>query len=292
MKTTIGTTLLLLLSSGCAIAHPVSAQTDPAPTPSPDGSAGPLVEEVLVEVEEVWWSAGDTLEVALRLENPLAEALPLEPGRFLLEDMAGGRTVALRRDRIDGCERHGPIPPASHLRCVVAFHLEGAPRAIGYVLGEQLAMAPVPMCATGIEGLCPENELCVGGRCEPRCRPARWDGVCPLDHQVCMRGACVDPCSPENPSGGCAEGRCVSGACVLDCPSIAWTDDVCWTCAWRVIDAGRCSVSEDCQGCFDCPGSPPGRPTTCDCAATCPACASEIEPAWACLLEACPSCAE
>ena len=287
MKTTIGTTLLLVLSSGCSIAHPASAQTEAPARPDPDGSAGPSL-----EVDEAWWADGLTLAVAVHLSNPSTAPLPLEPGRFVVDDEGGGRSVAFRRDGVDACERHGPVPPASSVRCVVAFRLARAPRSIGYLFGTQLASAVVPTCMRGVDGLCPANSLCVDGRCEQRCRATRWDGVCPIDHQVCERGACVDPCNPENPTGGCAEGRCVAGACVLDCPSIAWTDAVCEECVWRVFDAGRCAVSEECQDCFDCPGAPPGRPGTCDCAASCPACAREIEPAWSCLLDACPACAE
>lgn len=134
-----------------------------------------------------------------------------------------------------------------------------------------------------------------GGDAGPPCRAAGWDAPCP-GALVCDRGECVEPCT-EN-GGGCEEGVCRDGRCVPECPSIAWPDDACFVCAWDVLDADRCTVSDRCRECADCAGARPSATEpfarTCECLgrATCAGCEPEASAYWRCVLDACPTCRE
>ena len=132
------------------------------------------------------------------------------------------------------------------------------------------------------DDLCPKNEICVRGRCEPKCGTGEFrcaagevcvEGVC-LDADcadkkcdegsVCRDGKCVAPCDGVAcPYGqACRSGVCVDVCAGVDCdPSFvceprASTDGdtvigVCSSCDCRGCDAGQSCVDHLCveDGC-------------------------------------------
>ena len=118
------------------------------------------------------------------------------------------------------------------------------------------------------DDLCPKNELCVKGRCEPPCGTGEFRCS---SGEVCVEGVCVDAaCASKTcPSGSvCRAGKCVSPCDDVACPYGATCRsgvcvDVCegvkcdpgFVCEARASSDGATLVgvctSCDCRGCGD-----------------------------------------
>jgi hypothetical protein len=118
------------------------------------------------------------------------------------------------------------------------------------------------------DDLCPKNEICVRGRCEPPCGTGEFRCA---SSEVCVAGVCIDEAcaDKECPSGSvCRAGECVSPCDDVTCPYGATCRsgvcvDVCegvqcdpgFVCEARASSDGATLVgvctSCDCRGCGD-----------------------------------------
>jgi len=140
--------------------------------------------EETMTLRQAWWQTPTRLGLTVEV----AGAGSVEPERFRLATLDGRWHEAERDVGIGGCR--GLLESGTR-RCVVAFSLDAPPSRLRFIASAGDLEVDIEPCAPiSPFGLCPHDEVCLAGACEPLCGPAHPDGHCVDDGRACVAGHC------------------------------------------------------------------------------------------------------